>query len=565
MSMHPANVSVDLLPRLCGADIELGNFIAGVVRAGGTGYEASRALLAEIEGLPVRHDSYANNWWSSSSAASSYKYNTQPGSSASSSAYAYDYQDIGRRFLLSNGGCAYIDLDHVELCLPEVINAFDHVAAWHGMLRNMREALHRANQSRSPNSRIQVLVNNSDGQGNSYGSHLNFMISRRTFDNIFWRKSHYLSFLASFQISNILLTGQAKVGVENGRPSAPYQISQRADFFEILQGPQTTFKRPIVNARDETLCGRGLADDPSAPARLHVIFFDSALAHGSALFRVGPMQLILTLLERGLVNSRLILDDPLDALQSYSHDPSLQASAELINGEQLTLVELQSAYLEEVKRYAAQGVFTGIVPEYEKIIALWEGAVNNFAKQDLMAAACGGIDWVLKLMAVERSMDQHAGLDWDSPEVKVIDHLYSSLDADGLYWAYESGGLTRQLVTPERIAYFAQNPPPDTRAWTRAMLLRRATPGSVFSVDWDTITFKMRGRYNWPTYRTFNMANPLGYTQAEAQEIFDSSLDFADLLDALESDSCGTTLTADAFTAQQQQGEEHHALSTTAT
>ena len=154
MSTHPANVSADLLPRLCGADIELGNFITGVVRAGGTGYEASRAMLAEIEGLPVRHVNYANNWWSSAAAASSYKYNTQPGSSASSSAYAYDYQDVGRRFLLSNGGCAYIDLDHVELCLPEVINAFDHVAAWHGMLLNMRAALHRANQSRPPDSRI---------------------------------------------------------------------------------------------------------------------------------------------------------------------------------------------------------------------------------------------------------------------------------------------------------------------------------------------------------------------------------------------------------------------------
>ena len=131
-------------------------------------------------------------------------------------------------------------------------------------------------------------MNNSDGQGNSYGSHLNFLISRRTFDNIFWRKAHYLQFLASLQISSILLTGQGKVGSENGRPSTPFQLSQRADFFETLQGMQTTFNRPIVNARDESLCGRQGAYDPTAPARLHVIFFDSALAHGSCLFRVGP-------------------------------------------------------------------------------------------------------------------------------------------------------------------------------------------------------------------------------------------------------------------------------------
>jgi proteasome accessory factor A len=363
------------------------------------------------------------------------------------------------------------------------------------------------------------------------------------------RKSHYLQFLASFQISNILLTGQGKVGAENGRPSTPYQISQRADFFEVLQGPQTTYKRPIVNARDETLCGRSYTDDPSAPARLHVIFFDSALAHGSALFRVGPMQLILTLMEMNLVNSRLILDDPLAALQSYSRDPTLQARAELIGGEQLNILELQTAYLEEVKRHADRGLFNGIVPHAEEIIALWEDAINIFAKRDYVAAARLGIDWILKLTAIERSMDQNSGLDWDSPEIKVIDHLYSSLDSDGLYWAYESSGLTTQLVTPERIAYFAANPPLDTRAWTRAMLLRRAASGSVFSVDWDTISFKLRGRYNWPIYRTFNMANPLEYTQDDAQHIFDDSLEFADLLDALEYDLYDRTLTAEAVSA----------------
>jgi proteasome accessory factor A len=549
MGNNPSIFSAELLPRLCGADIELGNFIVGDVRAGGTGYEASRALLAEIDGLPQPRAGYLNNWWSASPASSGYGCSSQSGGSAYTNAYSYDLQDVSRRYLLSNGGCAYIDLDHVELCLPEVIDAFDHVAAWHGMLQITRDALHRANQSRPLNSRIQVLVNNSDGQGNSYGSHLNFMISRRTYDNIFLRKSHYLQFLASFQISNILLTGQGKVGAENGRPFTPYQISQRADFFEILQGPQTTYKRPIVNARDEALCGKSLSDDPSAPARLHVIFFDSALAHGSALFRVGPMQLILTLLELGLVNARLILDDPLAALLSFSHDPTLQARAELIDGEQLTLLELQKAYLEEVKRHADRGLFNGIVPHAEEIIALWEETLNSFTKHDFITAARHGIDWVLKLMAIERAMDQHAGLDWRSPEIKVIDHLYSSLDNDGLYWAYESSGLTRQLVTPEHIARFTENPPPDTRAWTRAMLLRRAAPGTVVSVDWDTITFKLLGRYNWPVHRTFNMANPLGFTRAEAQHIFDNSLDLADLLDALESESSDRSLTADALSA----------------
>jgi proteasome accessory factor A len=437
------------------------------------------------------------------------------------------------------------------------------------MLRIMRNALHGANEGRRQNQRIQVLVNNSDGQGNSYGSHVNFMISRHAFDNIFWRKAHYLQFLASFQVSGIVLTGQGKVGSENRQPRTPYQLSQRADFFETLQGIQTTFNRPIVNSRDETLCGRSRISDPSAPARLHVIFFDSALSHGSCLFRVGPMQLILTLIELSLVNSRLILDDPLAALQSYSCDPTLQARAELISGESLTAVELQSAYLEEVKRHAAQGVFDGIVPRAEEIIALWEDTVSKLAAGDLMAVA-PRLDWVMKLLAIERTLEQRPELDWDSAEIKVIDHLYSSLDNDGLYWAYENSGFAEQLVSPERIVHFTQNPPADTRAWTRAMLLRRAhTDGvEVTSVDWDTMTFKLRGRYAWPSYRTFDLENPLGLTQAETQHMFDNSASFAQLLDGLESLSDGKALPRKALAANStnsfnSQGEKQYALPAT--
>lgn len=537
MGKHASpDAAVDALPKLCGADIELGNFIAGNNQFGGTGFEASHALLAEIEGLPARRNGYVESWWPAAAPAADAKSGSLAGACAPASDWAYNPQDVSRRFLASNGGSAYIDLCHAELCLPEVRSAFDHVAAWHGMLRIVRGALDRANEGRPRDRRIQVLVNNSDGQGNSYGSHLNFLISRQTFDNIFWRKAHYLQFLASFQVSSILLTGQGKVGSENGRPSTPFQLSQRADFFETLQGIQTTFNRPIVNAREESLCGRQGAYDPTAPARLHVIFFDNALAHGSCLFRVGPMQLILALLEMGLINPRLILDDPLAALHGFSNDPTLGARAELIGGERLTALELQCAYLDDVKRHAARGVFEKAVPRWEDILALWEDTLNKFIRRDLTALA-PRLDWIMKLMAIERAMEQRPELDWDSPEVKVIDHLYSSLDGDGLYRAYDACGFSEQLVGPERIAHFSTQPPEDTRAWTRAMLLRRASRDAVGveSVDWDRMTFKMRGQYSWPSYRTLEMADPLGFTQELAQPVFDSSLEFADLLDGLES------------------------------
>ena len=176
------------------------------------------------------------------------------------------------------------------------------------------------------------------------------------------------------------------------------------------------------------------------------------------------MRIYLALLERGLVNPRLLLEDPLAAVHAYSADPTLKARAELINGEHLTLLELQGAFLEEAKRHAAQGVFDGIVPEAGRILALWEDTLVKFQHADWDGVARRGIDWVLKLTAIERALDEHPELGWNSPAVKVLDHLYGSLGDDGLYWAYEASGFVEQLVAPERIAFFENNPPAETRA-----------------------------------------------------------------------------------------------------
>jgi proteasome accessory factor A len=247
------------------------------------------------------------------------------------------------------------------------------------------------------------------------------------------------------------------------------------------------------------------------------------------------MQLALTLLELGLVNPGLILDDPLYALEEYSRDPSLKARARLIGGERVTIVELQCAYLEEVKRHAAAGAFDSVVPRAAEVIALWEDTVVKLERGDLMTLA-PRLDWILKLMAIERAMDEQPSLTWDSPEVKLLDQTYSSLEG-GLYFAYEESGFVEQLVPRERIDWFGQNPPEDTRAWTRAMLLRRAASEGVEveTVDWDRMVFKFRGPRSWQSCRTLDMANPLAFTRAEAEPIFESGASFAELLDGLES------------------------------
>src|SRR5208283_335735 len=106
------------LLKVCGADFELGNFVLGLNDARCSCFEASRALLAAIEGLPRRESNYygspPGNWQSvvyggrQRSSVQPYRCSTDD---------SYYSQDWGRKFLAENGGCVYIDLDHLELCI----------------------------------------------------------------------------------------------------------------------------------------------------------------------------------------------------------------------------------------------------------------------------------------------------------------------------------------------------------------------------------------------------------------------------------------------------------------
>ena len=479
------------IPKLCGADFELGNLVLGVDMPRGTGALAAHLLLREIAGLPLSRKTPVLCYCPACTArrdALAYGYSSSPhlgeecaqAKTNQNTQTWYNPQDWGRKFLSANGGCAYIDLDHLELCVPEVLSARDHVAATHAMLGLARSALQTANQRLPNGAKIVALANNSDGQGHSYGSHLNFSMTRRAWSDLFERRLHTLLFLAAYQASSIIFTGQGKVGAENNRPAVHFQLSQRADFIEIIQGMQTTFNRPLVNSRDESLCGawRLLQEQPAlgAFARLHVIFYDQTLCHTASFLKVGVMQIILAMIEAGCVSSELILEDAVEVVWRWSHDPSLQARAALASSRMLSAVELQLEFFDSARRFVEAGGCDGIVPEAQVILELWGDTLQKLAARDFTALA-RRLDWVLKLQILERIRAQRPEFDWNSPQLKHLDFMYASL-GDGLYWACERQGAVDKIVSDEEIANLRAAPPENTRAWTRAQLLQLARLGA---------------------------------------------------------------------------------------
>lgn len=464
---------VALAPTVCGADVELANFILAGDDEGGAddedrSVEAALRVLVQVDGVRPRR--FARRSLGADVRATS----------RSDMAAA----ERTRVWLPANGGCIYIDMGHVELCLPEVASAYDHCAAWHAMLRIARAAAERASEALTRGETIELIANNSDGRSNSYGGHLDFLVQRGTWDAV-CRKAGTLLFLASHHASSVVYTGAGKVGSENGRAAVAYQISQRADYIESLFGYQTTYARPLVNTRDEPLCGTA-ADrrSPEDLARLHVIHCDTGLCHGAQVLKVGVEQVVLAMLAAGQVDRALLLDDPVDAIVAWSHDPSLRRWAMLVGGEEVTAVDLQRRYLDAALVAREAGMLVE-VPRVDEILALWDDTLTKLAAGDFPALA-RRLDWVLKREILVSQCDRPE--DWaDDPRAKHIDLQYAALGADrGLYWAYEEAGVLEPQVDEDAVARLVVNAPHDTRAYARSLALR-AFGDEVWDVDWDYV------------------------------------------------------------------------------
>jgi proteasome accessory factor A len=118
------------------------------------------------------------------------------------------------------------------------------------------------------------------------------------------------------------------------------------------------------------------------------------------------------------------------------------------------------------------------------------------------------------------------GLDWDSPQVQMLDLQYHDVRPDkGLYHVLERNGQVERVVDDEEITRAITHPPEDTRAYFRGQCLKRYA-SEVFGVNWDSISF---GIDDEPIRRIL-MAEPLKGSKAHVQELLDESRTAAELV-----------------------------------
>ena len=410
--------------------------------------------------------------------------------------------------ILPNGSRYYVDHAHPEYSSPECSNARDAVI-WDKAGERILEASIEAAQTIVPEGeRVFIYKNNSDGKGNSYGCHENYLMDRATpFPNIV---KHLMPFFVTRQI----FAGAGKVGAENGTDDVDYQISQRADFFEVEVGLETTFKRPIINTRDEPHA------DPEKYRRLHVIVGDANMAELSTYLKVGSTALVLRMIEDDFITDDLTIAEPVRAMRRISHDPGLRETFDLADGRTISALELQWEYLRLCKKYAQDNETDPVAGD---VLDRWEDVLETLERDPMLLK--DRLDWVAKLSVLEayRSRD---GLEWDHPKLKLIDLQYHDVQrGKGLYNKMQASGKIERLVSEDEIQFAIDHPPEDTRAYFRGECLRRFS-NVIVAASWDALIFDVGDE----PLRKVPTMEPTRGTKERVEALFDASPDAATLL-----------------------------------
>ncbi|WP_324251234.1 depupylase/deamidase Dop [Nocardioides sp. Leaf374] len=412
-------------------------------------------------------------------------------------------EDLGlANVILSNGARLYVDHAHPEYSTPEVTTPLDIVRWDKAGEQVMLDAQVRAGQLPG-GAPILMYKNNTDGKGASYGAHENYLMRRSTpFADI-------VRHLTPFFVSRQVVCGAGRVGIGQDGRQHGFQVSQRADFFEVEVGLETTLKRPIINTRDEPHA------DPEKYRRLHVIIGDANLAEVSTYLKVGTTSLVLAMIEDRFLDRDLAVEGPVAALREVSHDPTLRQLLRLRDGRTLTAVQLQMEYLELARKYVEDRLGDDADAQTVDVLARWESVLDRLERDPMLCA--GELDWVAKLKLLEqyRSRD---GLDWDDAKLALIDLQYSDIRPEkGLYHRLVGAGRIERLLDQPGVDDAMHDPPEDTRAYFRGRCLEKYAD-HVAAASWDSVIFDLPGRESLQRVPTID---PLRGTRAHVGELLD--------------------------------------------
>jgi proteasome accessory factor A len=373
---------------------------------------------------------------------------------------------------LRNGARLYLDVgSHPEYATPEcddVVDLIAHDKAGERVLEGLLIDAERRLRDEGIAGDVYLFKNNTDSAGNSYGCHENYLVGRH---GEFGRLADVL---IPFLVSRQIICGAGKV-LQTPR-GAIYSVSQRAEHIWEGVSSATTRSRPIINTRDEPHA------DAERFRRLHVIVGDSNMSETTTLLKVASVDLVLRMIEEGVVMRDLTIENPIRAIREISHDMTGRRTVRLANGREVSALDIQGEYLTKARDFVDRRDLHG--PVVDKALDLWERGLKAVESGDLTLVE-REIDWVIKYQLIERYRAKQ-GLPLSHPRVAQLDLAYHDIHRNrGLYYLLEKRGAVARVSSDLRIFEAKSRPPQTTRARLRGEFIRRAQERRRdFTVDW---------------------------------------------------------------------------------
>jgi proteasome accessory factor A len=406
---------------------------------------------------------------------------------------------------LINGGRLYVDAvgSHEEYATAECRSVFDLIAndrAGQRIIVRAMTELGLADKCSFYNNSVDHFG------GHTFGSHENYLVKS---DERFLNESvHYLyPFLVTRQIyAGVGRVGGHVIDYGGARPNfrevtrnpvdyiwvsniygvypddtVDYQLSQRADHIIKAIASRVRFNRALINPKWDAFYNNG------DTMRLHLLFGESNQMTYAFALKVGTTCLVLSLIEDHLVPERLRMPDPLSALREVSRDPNYKWIVELADGNTIPAIDLHREYLSAGQRYRGRD------RETDWFLDNWEATLDALERDPMSLG--DKVDWVAKKQIAHQYLE-HAGVQWGDDSLHSIDLEYHNIDpSKSLFAALEEMGRVSKVVDDMQIAEAMSEPPKDTRAYGRAMLVRKLVESRAHSywVDWDAV---LAGRQN---------------------------------------------------------------------
>jgi proteasome accessory factor A len=372
---------------------------------------------------------------------------------------------------LKNGARLYLDVgSHPEYATPEcdsLTSLVAHDKAGERILEGLVIDAERRLHDEGIAGDIYLFKNNTDSAGNSYGCHENYLVGRHG------EFSRLADVLIPFLVTRQLICGAGKV-LQTPR-GAVYCVSQRAEHIWEGVSSATTRSRPIINTRDEPHA------DAERYRRLHVIVGDSNMNESTTMLKVGSADLVLRMIEHGVVFRDLTLENPIRAIREISHDLTGTRSVRLAAGRTASALDIQREYHSRAVDFVAR---TGEDEMAKRVLELWGRTLDAVEAQDL-SRIDREIDWATKYQLIERYRAKH-DLPLSSPRVAQLDLAYHDISRTrGLYYLLQRRGAIDRIVSDLATFEAKSVPPQTTRAKLRGDFIKRAQEKRRdFTVDW---------------------------------------------------------------------------------